>query len=264
MDVLSGLNAEINHLVDSLISHPMVGSDQWGFTQFMFWMCIALTTVLIVVFVAVKKQALVPKGRFLNGVEALVEFARNDIVEGNIAHNPHRHIPFLLTLFFVILFNNIYGLIPGAKPGTGTMGTTVALALISFVYFIYWGVKTHGAFGYLKSMAPSGLKFPVNIFIWILEVFSTALRLLTLSVRLFSNMFAGHVALGALAILTSLFLHPLIEQVSAGAALTSLASVGWMALLVMLYTVEILVAFIQAYVFTVLSAVYINLATSAH
>lgn len=264
MEVLSELGGEIDHLLSSLISQPMVGSEQWGFTQYFFWMLIAVAVLMILVFAAVRREALVPKGRFLNGVEFIVEYARNNLVRGVIAHNADKHAPFLLTLFFFILVNNILGVIPGGKPGTGTMGVTVALAIIVFCYFVYWGFKTHGPLGYLKSIAPSGIMFPLNIFIWLLEFVSTVLRIFTLSVRLFCNLFAGHVALGALAILTSLFIQPLLEQITLGNFATSAASLGFLILLLLLYVVELLVAVIQAYVFTVLTSVYINLATSSH
>ncbi len=264
MGPLDKVGAEIEHLTHELISQPIIGSGDWAFTQYMLWMLIALGTLLIVVFAAVKRESLIPKGRFLNAVEFLVEFVRNDMARGVISHNADKHVPFLLTLFFFILFNNLWGVIPGAKPGTGTIGITAALSLIAFVYFIYWGIKTHGPFGYVKSLVPSGIGFPLNIAIWLLELISTSFRLLTLAVRLFSNMFAGHVALGALAILASLFVEPLIAQVTGSTLLTASASIGWIILLVALYTVELLVALIQAYVFTVLTSVYIEMATSAH
>jgi F-type H+-transporting ATPase subunit a len=159
-----------------------------------------------------------------------------------------------------ILVNNIVGVIPGCKPGTGCIGTTAALALVSFVYFIVVGMKNKGVVGYIKSLAPAGVAFPMNALVWVIEVFSTFLRLVTLAVRLFCNLFAGHVVLGTFAILASLFFEPLMEGISAAAVGQAGASVFWVAILMVIYAVELLVAAIQAYVFTLLSAVYIQLA----
>lgn len=100
---------------------------------------------------------------------------------------------------------------------------------------------------------------PIRILVWIIEVFSTFLRLITLAVRLFCNMFAGHVVMGTFAIMCSIFLDPLINgAITAQAVGTGAMSILWMLLLLMIYGVELMIAFIQAYIFTLLSAVYIN------
>jgi F-type H+-transporting ATPase subunit a len=154
------------------------------------------------------------------------------------------------------------GVIPGGKPGTGAIGTTAAVALVSFCYFIAWGVKKHGVIGYIKSLAPSGVGAPMNILVWAIELFSTFLRLVTLAVRLFCNMFAGHVVMGAFAILASLFFEPLLQSFAVSAVPGAAVSIFWVVILIVIYMVEILVAAIQAYVFTLLSAVYIQLVES--
>ena len=95
--------------------------------------------------------------------------------------------------------------------------------------------------------------------IWFFEFISLVLRLLTLAVRLYGNMFAGHMVLGIFALATSVFITSAAQNVAFGAV-----SVGWFALLIAMYALECLVAFLQAYVFTILSAVYVSLATSEH
>jgi F-type H+-transporting ATPase subunit a len=100
----------------------------------------------------------------------------------------------------------------------------------------------------------------MNALVWVIELFSTFLRLVTLAVRLFCNLFAGHVVLGTFAILASLFFEPLMQGFSAQALGQAGASIFWVAILLVIYAVELLVAAIQAYVFTLLSAVYIQLA----
>ncbi len=168
-----------------------------------------------------------------------------------------------MTMFLFILVSNLLGLIPGVKVATGTMGVTVALALISFLYFNYYGIKKVGFIHYMGNLAPKGVMFPINILIWFIELLSLFLRLVTLAVRLFANMLAGHLVLGAFALLTSCFVLPIITNFTIANLGVGSASIAWMLLLIAMYCMEFLVAIIQAYVFTLLSAVYVNLATSA-
>lgn len=261
---LEKLHEEIDGLVDSFTSQAIVG-DIWGvgLTQYTFWMFVAIALLLIVLFVFVKKQAahgLVPRGRFVNGVEFLVEYCRDDLCKGLLGDTWRNHFPFIASIFFFILANNIVGIIPGCKPGTGCIGTAGALALVSFVYFIVIGVRSQGLIGYIKSLAPEGVAFPMNAVVWLIEVFSTFLRLITLAVRLFCNLFAGHVVMGAFALLCSLFFEPILQGITPIAIGEAGASLFWLAILLVIYGVEIMVAAIQAYVFTLLSAVYIQIA----
>jgi F-type H+-transporting ATPase subunit a len=151
-------------------------------------------------------------------------------------------------------------MLPTWKAGTGTTGITGAIALMSFGYFIYVGMKKKGVLGYIKSLAPSGVMFPVNLIVWVIEIFSTFLRLLTLAVRLFCNMFAGHVVMGVFAIMCTTFVQPMLTQFTLGNMGTGAMSILWLVLLILIYVVELMVAFIQAYIFTLLSAVYVQLA----
>ena len=260
---LDKLPEEMDELVNSFSSTPVVGDLNVGITQYSFWMFITILILLVVVFTFKKKQAesgAAPKGRFVNGVEFLVEYCRDDLCKALLGDTWREHFPFIATMFFFILCNNIVGVIPGCKPGTGCIGTTAALALVSFVYFIVVGMKNKGVIGYIKSLAPAGVAFPMNALVWVIEVFSTFLRLVTLAVRLFCNLFAGHVVMGAFAILTSLFFMPILQGISAQALGQAGASLFWLAILLVIYGVEMLVAAIQAYVFTLLSAVYIQIA----
>jgi len=252
---LETLANEVPHLQHSFDSAFVFGPV----TQYVFWMAICLALTLIVVLVAGRKLKLVPHNKFVNMVEYGYEFVRKDMGENAIGHGYQKHIPFLATLFFFILISNVVGLIPGCKTPTGTISVTWALALISFVYFNYYGIKARGGLGYLKSIAPSGLPKVMVPVIWFFEFISLVLRLLTLAVRLYGNMFAGHMVLGIFALATSVFITSAAQNVAFGAV-----SVGWFALLIAMYALECLVAFLQAYVFTILSAVYVSLATSEH
>ena len=232
-----------------------------GITQYMCYVILIFVLTLLIVLMVGKRLTLVPKGKFTNMVEYGYEFVKKDMGEGAIGHGYKKHVPFLATLFFFILIANFVGLIPGAKAATGTISVTWALAVISFVYFNYWGVKAHGGWGYIKSIAPSGLPKPMVPVIWFFEFISLVLRVLTLAVRLYGNMFAGHMVLGIFALASSVFLTCGIQALD---PISGVLSLPWFLLLIAMYALETLVAFLQAYVFTVLSAVYVQIATSAH
>ena len=146
----------------------------------------------------------------------------------------------------------------GDNAGSFNISTTAALALVVFIYFVRVGMKNHGVWGYIKSLAPKGVMFPLNILIWVIELISTLLRPITLAVRLFCNMFAGHIVLGSFALMVSLFAEPLIAQFTAANVLGAIPSLVFGAILFVIYAIEIFVGVIQAYVFTVLTAVYIQ------
>lgn len=261
MNPLEALAEEAAHLQHSFDPAYLIGSGGFGVTQYTFWMIICFVITLIIVMAVGKRLTLVPKNKFTNMVEYGYEFVKKDMGEGAIGHGYKKHIPFLATLFFFVLIANFVGLIPGAKAATGSISVTWALAAISFVYFNFWGFKTHGGWGYIKSIAPSGLPLVMVPIIWFFEFISLVLRVLTLAVRLYGNMFAGHMVLGIFGLATSVFLQAAIQD---GNALFALPPIGWMILLFAMYALEVLVAFLQAYVFAILSAVYVGLATNEH
>ena len=249
-------------LVESFFTTPIFGDTTVGFTVTTFWFLVACIIMLIVFFAYKRRMegTLVPHGFFANGVEYLIDFVANDICKGALGDTWKQHFPFLATVFFVVMFGDYIGMLPTWKAGTGTTGVTGAIALMSFCYFIMVGMKKKGVFGYIKSLAPSGLPAPIAIIVWVIELFSTFLRLITLAVRLFCNMFAGHVVMGVFAIMATTFVQPLIASITPATVGTGAMSILWMALLILIYLVELLVAFIQAYIFTLLSAVYVQLA----
>ena len=261
MEIFEKLPDEINHLVSEFSSTPVVGDLSCGITQYSFWLIVSTIVLLIVLAVFKKKQTLVPKGFFVNGFEYIIEYVENDIGKGVVGENWKKHFPFLCSLFLFILINNMIGLIPGMKPGTGAIGSTAALAIFAFVYFIYYGCKAHGVIGYIKSLVPSGVPGPMVPIIWFLEFFSMVIRVLTLAVRLYGNMLAGHMVLAVFSLATTIFLQTAIFQMDIVAGLPAIA---WFFLLFFMYALETLVAFLQAYVFTILSSSYIGMAIHPH
>lgn len=261
MNPIEVLSEHVPELQESFNSAIVIGNSTFGMTQYIFWMIICWIITAVIILTVAKKLTLVPKNKFVNTVEYGYQFVRNDMGEGVIGHGYKNHIPFLATLFFFILISNFVGLIPGCKTPTGTISVTWALATISFIYFNFWGIKAHGGIGYLKSFAPAGLPVVMVPVIWFLELLSTCIRWLTLAVRLYGNMFAGHMVLGIFALASSVFLTVAIQSID---ITTGIITIPWFLLLVIMYALETLVAFLQAYVFTILSSVYISLAVSSH
>ena len=260
VEVFNELPGHVNELVNSFLPTPVIGNSTYGLTQYMVSYLVALLILIVVSIVFLKKQSssLVPQGRFVNGCEAMIEYTKKSIVKDVLGPTWRKHFPFIATMFFFILINNVLGVIPGCKPGTGSIGVTSALAVVSFVYFIAVGIKKHRA-KYLVTFA-HGLKGPIGFAIAVIEIFSTLIRLFTLAIRLFGNMFAGHVAMGTFALMTSLCAGQIIGGLNAVAIGIASTSIVWQFILIIIYMVEIIVAGIQAFVFSILTAVYIQLA----
>jgi F-type H+-transporting ATPase subunit a len=258
---------EINGLLEFLKSNDLP-VHQVPISNYMVFLAIAITILLTIMLVARSKAALIPKGRFYNLIELITEFIRNDVVVANIGQEGKQYFPFVGTVFFFILINNLLGTIPGFKPGTGTMGVTVALALTSFVVFNVAGMKKKGIGGYWGGLVPHGVPGVLYPVIWVIELISLLIRPFTLSIRLFANMYAGHIVLGIFSILTSIAVEQIIAGIEgagvASVAIGGISAIAWMALLTALYVLEIVVALLQAYIFTLLTTVYISLAVAEH
>jgi len=236
--------------------------NEAAISTYTVYFAIHIAIFVAIVFMARKQMALVPKGRFINMFESLFEFVRNNIAGSAIHHDRNRYVPFLASMFIFILISNLMGLIPGTKSGaTGTISGTLMLSMIVFVYFTYHGIRVKGGWGYIKALVPKGLPTAIVPLIFVIELVSVILRPITQALRLFANMYAGHIVLGIFAVLTELFF---MAPWSGNSVLNMAASPVWLALIVAMYALEILVCLIQAYVFTLLTAVYIESATGEH
>ena len=239
----------------------------WSISQYTVWMFVSILVVLIGVLMGARKVTMMPHGKLAGLVEYGYDAVGRNMGQGAAGENWKKHMPFLATLFFFILISNVLGLVPGFKTCTGTLGCTWALAAISFVYFNFYGFKAKGGLGYIKSIAPHGLPVPMIPIIWFFEFVSLVIRLLTQAVRLYGNMFAGHMVLGIFAILCQVFVLNATQIVTASFASAlgmGVVALIWFLFLVAMYCLECLVAFLQAYVFSILSAVYIGLAEGEH
>lgn len=221
---------------------------------------IAVVVFLVVMFAWKKRYSVIPRGKFVNMIDFVWEFIRVNVVEGIIGHDARVHLPFISTIFFFLLVNNLLGLIPGAKPGTGVISGTFAASVSVFIYFNYAGIKAKGGWKYIKGIVPHGVPAFIAPVIFVIEIASMCLRPVTQALRLFANIYAGHIILGIFAILTEIF----AVGITHGAYVWGLTTPLWFALLFALYILELMVAFVQAYVFTMLTAVYVDSATSSH
>jgi len=281
MELLPEKIAELVHELGVLPYNDMNGtvSGPLVLTNYVVWGLIALALIATLLVVASRKEksqmalaeaqgstvALAPKSRLVGVLELGTEFIRDMAVDVIGQKEGPKYVPLLGTFFFLLLTSNMLGLIPGGKSLAGTFGGTVALALISWVVFVVVGIRKNGGFGYLKSLIPSGVRemggamgIGLGAYLFLLEFLSTFLiRPLTLSVRLFANLYAGHIILGVFATFVALFMPVFERELEFSIAG---AGIGLVALLflVIMYAFELFVAFIQAYVFTILTAVYIQ------
>lgn len=264
MPIVEALNdfvAEAQHIGSSFDSVTLFSIFGWDITQYVFYMCIAFVVTLLIVLIGGRCLQLIPHRKFTGMLEYGYEFVQNSIGADVIGEGFKKHIPFLATLFFFILICNFIGLIPGAKAATGSISVTWALALVSFVYFNFYGFKELGFFHYMKSFAPRGVPIPMIPIVWFLEFVSMVIRVLTLSVRLYGNMLAGHSILAVFSLATTVFLQTAVFSMDIVAGIPAIA---WFFLLFFMYALETLVAFLQAYVFAILSSSYIGLAIHPH
>ncbi|MBO1750856.1 F0F1 ATP synthase subunit A [Actinotalea sp. BY-33] len=219
------------------------------------------TAALVAIFWVVTNRARLVPGRAQNIAEMGLDFVRVNIAEEILGKQHARpFIPLLTTMFFAIFALNITGVIPFLNiASTSVVAVPLLLAVASFVAFIYAGIKAHGAFGYLRTtLFPSGVPWPIYIILAPIELLSTfVLRPATLTIRLMANMLAGHLLL----VLFFGMTHWLFLE--AGGALKGVGVITLGAAIA--FTVfEIFISALQAYIFTLLTAVYINLSQEAH
>ncbi len=205
------------------------------------------------------------KGRFWNMLEAGCIYVRDEIARPSIGtKDSERFLPFLWTVFFFVLAMNLIGLVPGLGSATGSISITASIAIVVFGVVLFTGMKKMGAVGFVKAQAPhitidgalSPLKYILVPMIWAIEVFGLFIKHVVLAVRLFANMFAGHLVLAVFVAFVGVAWASLALQVVVVPSVIG-ASVG-------IYLLELLVAFIQAYVFTFLTALFIGAAIHPH
>jgi len=245
---------------------PMFGTDSWSiagyniaFTNSALWM--AITTIAILVFVAGgMKRELVP-GRWQMAVEGFTGFIDN-LLAANIGPAGKKYVPYIFSLFMFILFANLLGLLPlmlvGIHPFTPTSHFTVTgvLAIMSFAIVLIVGFARHG-FHFFSLFVPHGTPLWLMWLIPVIELISFLVRPFSLALRLFVAMMAGHVLLEVL----SSFV---IDSANSGVLWGSVVGLPSFLLMVAICALELLVAGIQAYVFALLTSLYLNDAENLH
>jgi F-type H+-transporting ATPase subunit a len=283
----------IHHVANSSVGEPLIhlpkilGID-FSVTKhvLMLWL-VAATLFVVITWVVrryLKQDRLIPSG-FMNGLEAVVEFVRDDIVQPSVGRKwVATWAPLMLTLFFFILGSNAIGLVPvfdvlglldhfvlrtgehsflkqllhGGTTSTSNFNVTAALATITFCAIIVAGSKAHGFFKHWMNLVPPGLAWPIYILLIPIEIMGMFVRPFALTMRLAANMTGGHIAI--LAILSFVFLFTEMAGAAAGVGVGVLS----LPLGVGISALEIIVVLVQAYVFTLLTAVFIGMAIHAH
>jgi F-type H+-transporting ATPase subunit a len=225
----------------------------------MLMITIATVILLIVIPLGAGKKRLVPKG-FQNLIESVCVFLRDEVARAILGHNADRFLFFIWTIFFFILTMNLLGIVPlealyyiitrREEPIGGGATTNIwitgALAMVTFVITHVAGIKQYGLLKYLSMLAPK-VPWPILPLIYFLEILSALVRPFALAVRLFANMVAGHIMLATFVGLIIIFKSYVI-------------ACGSVMIIVFMSFIELLVVFIQAYIFTLLSALFISLA----
>lgn len=226
--------------VKSLVDMHLGGLDV-SFTNSSAWMVLAIILATLLLTLSMSGRAMVP-GRWQSISELCYEFVAN-MVRDNVGSEGRKYFPFIFTLFVFILFSNILGMLPYSFTTTSHIIVTFALAFVVFLGVTVIGFLKNGL-GFLKLFVPSGVPIALMPLLVVIEVISYFIRPISLSVRLFANMMAGHTML----------------KVFGGFVISLGLLLGWAPLvfLVALTGLEIGIAFLQAYVFTILTCLYLH------
>ena len=284
----------IEHVANSGLDHPLIhlptiaGID-FSVTKHVFMLWVVASLVFLIITVTVRRylrqDRLVPSG-FMNALESVVEFIRDSVARPSVGDKwTATWTPLLLTLFVFILSANAIGMIPvfdvlgllnhwvlhaseasflglvlhGGSTATANFNVTAALAVISFFAIIVAGSKAHGAVQHWKNLVPHGVAPALAVALIPIEILGMLVRPFALTMRLAANMTGGHIAI--LAILSFVFIFTEMAGQFVGMGIGLAFSVP---LAVAISALEIIVILVQAYVFTLLTAVFIGMAIHAH
>jgi len=244
--------------IHQFVIKPIVPIEVAGvdisFTNSSLWMMLAVFSSVAFFSIATSRQAVVP-GRMQLMAEMAYEFIAG-MIRDNIGSHGRQYFPFIFTLFMVVLFGNVLGLLPYSFTYTSHIAVTGALAILVFILVTIYGFLNHGL-AFLSIFSPPGVPFALKFLIIPIEMLSFLMRPFTLAVRLFANMMAGHMVLKIFAGFATMAVAGLgIAGVLVG-SIPVLINVAMLAL-------ELLVGFLQAYVFAILSCVYLKDTVDLH
>lgn len=239
-----------------LLKIPPIGPVDLSITSDILILWIAAAVTFGLLFLACRRRALVPKGAFQGFFEALIETINTEVIKPCMGADGTHWSGLILALFFFVLFSNLLGLVPTFESPTSNWNVTAALAAIVFCTTIYISIRTHGFGGFLKKFSPSGVHPAILPLLVPIEVISWIAKPCSLAIRLFANMMAGHALI--------LAFIGLAATCTAAWRTCSLAPLPFVGAIVM-SAFEIFVCFVQAFIFAMLSGLYIREALdSAH
>lgn len=234
-----------HHLLDHKIKALFtIGHTTFYLTTHNIMMMIASVILLTLLMIARKQTGLVSRG-WANLFEVFIVYIRDEIVRPNLGHSGDKYLSYFLTLFFFILICNLLGMVPFGATATGNIAVTTGMALMTFIMINVSGIREHGFIHYMQTFIPHGLPFWLVPLMFVIEILGLFTKSFALCIRLFANMIAGHIVILAFMCLIFIFKSIFIAPISIGAA------VG-------LGLLELFVAFLQAYVFTLLTAVFVG------
>ena len=242
----------LHHLLDSeayVHVATLPGGISLDITRHVALMWVASALLLVTMTAVGRQKGAVPRG-IRNLFEPVLLFIRQELAVPNFHDKADRYVPFLWTVFFFILFCNLLGLIPGSATPTGNLSITAGLALISFFAIHVTGVRENGAGHYLASIVP-----PVPWWLWplllVVEIVGIFAKPFALAVRLWANMNGGHIVI--LVMMGFIFLFK--NFAAAGISVVAATAI---------YMLEIFVAFLQAFIFTFLTTLFIGMSVVFH
>ncbi len=261
----------LDHVLDQTSEWPIFESLGWkiplpnifGFqvTKFMILELVAAIAVAAIFIPLCRRSRSgdLPRGPWWNAFESLLTFIRDEVAKPNIGeHDADRFVPFLWTMFVFILFCNLLGMVPLLGSPTASVWMTLGLAVCSFVVYHGGAIAKMGFLPYLKSLWPHievpGLGIFISLMIFLIELFGSVIKGFVLAVRLFANMFAGHT------VLAMLLLFIVIAGQSGLTLLWPVVTVTSVLGVVALSLLELFVAFLQAYIFVFLTALFTGMA----
>jgi F-type H+-transporting ATPase subunit a len=248
-----------HHISNSYEWHPVPGVNihlpHWqmfgmdlGLSQHVLMMLIAGGLLIVLFAMGGRRKRNAPTGRLGHALEALVIYMRDEVVEPNLGKKESpKWLPFFLTLFFFLLALNIISLIPGFTAATGNVNFTATLALMVFLVYNLAGMVHNGPIHYIVNVVPKGVPLFVLPIIGLIEFMGLFTKAVALCIRLFANMTAGHILILSLTGLIIVFK-------------TAWVAIGFVPMTLFIYLIEVLVAFLQAYIFTLLSALFVGMA----
>lgn len=252
----TAVHKEDNWIIHHILDHDFLKlqpiqlgsfSLDLSITNKVLMMIISSLILIVILGWAARRNSknVVPRG-LGNFIEMVMVFLRDEVVIPSMGKAGYNYLPFFFTMFFFILTCNLLGLVPFMSTATGSISITAGLAIITFIMIQVLGVKNNGFIGYVKGLVPPGIPVFVLPIMIIVEFLGLLTKPFALCIRLFANMTAGHVVI--LALIGLIF--------SLGYAATPV-SIGFA---LFIYVLEILVALLQAYIFTMLSALFIGMA----